>query len=426
MPETPANADFRGMPDRLEVAVLFHRLGPYHHARLRAAGALMKVTGVEYSNVDKMYDWALLDGANGFSRIQLFSGEAVADLSAERILKRVGEVLDQVRPHVVAIPGWSDRCSLAALRWCNVRGIPAVVMSETTSWDFDRNWLKEAIKRHLLKLYASGLAGGRAHADYLEKLGFAPAKVFLGYDAVDNDYFSIQADKIRDEAAVIRSRQELPENYFLASARFVPKKNLARLIEAYAGYCEVTKTSAGAGCPGEPWSLVLLGDGPLREAIGQQIAALGLTRQVILRGFKQYEELPAYYALAKVFVHVSTTEQWGLVVNEAMASGLPVLVSSRCGCAMDLVEEGVNGFCFDPLNVKQLAELMMRCANPATDLRGLAQASRKKVAEWGVERFAAGLKQAAEIALQTPRARNSILSWLKIKLLMLQKERVST
>ncbi len=147
---------------------------------------------------------------------------------------------------------------------------------------------------------------------------------------------------------------------------------------------------------------------------------------MILRGFKQYDELPVYYALAKVFVLASTTEQWGLVVNEAMASGLPVLVSSRCGCAADLVAEGVNGFGFDPVNVRQLAELMLRCANPATDLAGMARASREKVASWGVERFAAGLKQAAEQAIQAPRAGNYLLSRLQLKLLLRQKERAST
>ncbi len=306
-----------------------------------------------------------------------FQGESVQGLPADRIHKRVEEVLDQIDPHVVAIPGWSDRCSLAALWWCSVRGIPAVVMSETTPWDFGRQWFKEALKRQLLKLCAAGFAGGRAHAEYLVNLGLNPAGVFLGYDAVDNNHFSIQADKIRGQAAAFRSQHDLPENYFLASARFVPKKNLSRLIQAYAEYREVIAKSAKAGGPVEPWSLVLLGDGPLRELICQQIAALGLTRHIILRGFKQYDELPVYYALAKVFVHASTTEQWGLVVNEAMASGLPVLVSARCGCALDLVEEGMNGFCFDPVNVRQLANLMLRCANPATDLPGMARASRK-------------------------------------------------
>ena len=79
---------------------------------------------------------------------------------------------------------------------------------------------------------------------------------------------------------------------------------------------------------------------------------------VLLPGFKQYPELPLYYGLAGAFVLPSLTEPWGLVVNEAMAAGLPVVVSDRCGCASDLVRPGENGFAFDPCDIEQLAALL--------------------------------------------------------------------
>jgi 1,2-diacylglycerol 3-alpha-glucosyltransferase len=413
-------------PTGPHLAILFHRLGPYHHARLGAAAARMKVTGVEFSNIDPMYRWNPLSGANGFNRVTLFSGEAVRDLSASRILNRVGEVLDQISPQVVAIPGWSDRCSLAALWWCGSRGIPVVVMSETTVWDFERKWLKENLKRRLIRLCAAGLVGGRAHVEYLEQLGLDRAKIFLGYDTVDNDYFAARTAAIRSQVSGLRRRHELPEKYFLASARFVEKKNLSRLIRAYAGYRELAaKAKNGSGKEGA-WDLVLLGDGPLRESIRQQITALRLERHVLLHGFKQYADLPVYYGLAKVFIHASTTEQWGLVVNEAMASGLPVLVSKRCGCAMDLVREGVTGYSFDPFNVDQMTELMLHCSIQSTDLRSMGAASEKLVAQWGVERFADGLNQAADMAMKTVPPKASLLDWLQINLLLRHKDRVST
>ncbi len=161
--------------------------------------------------------------------------------------------------------------------------------------------------------------------------------------------------------------------YFLASNRFIEKKNLPRLIEAYAGYREkaeklkpeILKSKISA-CQNvsvsdfTPWDLVLLGDGALRPDLCRLISDLRLQDSVLLPGFIQYPELPTFYAHAGAFIHASTTEQWGLVVNEAMASGLPVLVSNRCGCAQDLVQEGVNGFTFDPYDVEQLAQLMLR------------------------------------------------------------------
>jgi glycosyltransferase involved in cell wall biosynthesis len=407
------------------VAVLFYRFGPYHHARLKAAGARMQVTGVEFSNVDPLYKWDQVEGADGFRQLTLFSGVSIHSLTANQILRRVTTTLDQISPQAVALPGWSDRCSLAALWWCLARKIPAIIMSETSAWDFERMWLKEAMKRRLVKMCGAGLVGGRSHLDYLEKLGLDRSKIFLGYDSVDNGYFSAKAAEIKNQCPGIRDQYQLPENYFLASSRFVEKKNLLRLIQAYAQYRERIAKATGANGPGKAWKLVLLGDGPLQGSICDQIQKLHLTDQVLMHGFKQYGELPAYYGLANVFIHASTTEQWGLVVNEAMASGLPVLVSNRCGCAMDLVEPGVTGYSFDPLNLEQMTELMLRCSASPADLATMGKAAAERVAEWGVERFADGLNRAAVTAMQAPSPRASVLDWLQINLLLQFKGSIS-
>src|SRR5207247_9937771 len=92
-----------------------------------------------------------------------------------------------------------------------------------------------------------------------------------------------------------------------------------------------------------------------------QLSTLNLNEHVHLPGFKPYDELPAYYALANAFVHASTTEQWGLVVNEAIASGLPVIVSNRCGCAPELVNG--NGFNFDATNENELTARLLEMAS---------------------------------------------------------------
>ena len=150
---------------------------------------------------------------------------------------------------------------------------------------------------------------------------------------------------------------------------------------------------------------------PLRSDLCRLISDLRLDACVHLPGFKQYPELPAYYGLASAFIHASTTEQWGLVVNEAMASGLPVLVSNRCGCARDLVQEGVNGFTFDPYNVEQMAELMLKISTfQDVSLSAFGDASRAIIIKWGPERFASGLKSALECALKVGTKRAGILN----------------
>jgi glycosyltransferase involved in cell wall biosynthesis len=206
-----------------------------------------------------------------------------------------------------------------------------------------------------------------------------------------------------------RTRYTLPERYFLASNRFITKKNLPGLLHGFAGYRKV------AGL--DPWDLVLLGDGPLRSEVERLIEELGLCGAVHLRGFKQYADLPTYYGLAQAFVHASTSEQWGLVVNEAMAAGLPVLVSDRCGCAPDLVADGRNGFTFPPRDHSQLAGLMVQLAAEPDRRIEMGLASQAHIRLWGPERFADGFWAAAGAALAAPRRRPRLLSRCMLRLL---------
>ena len=267
--------------------------------------------------------------------------------------------LEQANPDVVAVNGWNNFGSLVAANCCVRRGIPMVVMSESARQDEPRTWWKELIKRRVANLYSAALVGGQRHVEYLVELGMPRERVFTGYDVVDNSYFRQKVGEVGGRKSEVGKQDQLPENYFLASARFIEKKNLPRLIRAYAKYRRLCRASVpdaesaqGPGNPpsprlrrtGLPWDLVLLGDGPLRGTLNSQLSTLNLHDHVHLLGFKPYNELPIYYALAKAFVHASTTEQWGLVVNEAVASGLPVIVSNHCGCVPELVNG--NGFTF--------------------------------------------------------------------------------
>jgi 1,2-diacylglycerol 3-alpha-glucosyltransferase len=403
---------------RTHVAILFHRLGPYHMARLKAAARKFRITAIEFSNIDATYEWERINGQEGFNRTTLFPDASSESQSGAKIFEAVKATLGRVQPEVVAIPGWYDRCSLAGLQWCATNSVPAVMMSESNGWDEKRNAIREHMKSRLVRLCAAGLAGGEGHSDYLQQLGIPPGRIGMGYDIVDNEYFERTAIESKKQKTENRDRFGLPEKYFLASARFVGKKNLVRLLEAYACYRRLVENVKSGKRQTEPWSLVLLGDGPLRSELEARIADLGLQASVTMPGFRQYGELPIYYGLASAFVHASTTEQWGLVVNEAMASGLPVLVSNRCGCAGNLVKEGVNGFTFDPLNVEQLAQLMLKVSAPGFPLSTFDMASKEIISKWGPERFAEGLEQAVRCALECPLPRPNFLDYLLLKMLI--------
>jgi len=304
---------------------------------------------------------------------------------------------------VVAVNGWNNFGSFIAANCCLHRGIPMVVMSESSRQDEARTWWKEATKRRIVGLYSAALVGGERHMEYLVQLGMARERIFTGYDVVDNDYFGRRTAEIRNSKFEIRNKLGLPENYFLASSRFIEKKNLTRLITAYADYRQKSQSGSKA-----LWDLVLLGDGPLRESLKLQLSTLKLNEHVHLPGFKPYEELPVYYGLAKTFVHASTSEQWGLVVNEAIASGLPVIVSNRCGCAKELVNG--NGLTFEPTNEHELTSGLLHMASLSDQERKhLGDTSYKIAANFTPERFGEGLERAARVAMGDPQKRFGVM-----------------
>ena len=242
--------------------------------------------------------------------------------------------------------------------------------------------------------------------DYLHELGMPRECIFDGYDAIDNEHFA-RPDELAPQN--VRSELGLRRPYFLASNRFIEKKNLPCLINAYEGYRKQgnRKQETGERGSGEDsvWDLVLLGDGPEKESLVRQVADLGLTDVVHFPGFRQYDELPKYYWGADAFLHASTTEQWGLVINEAMAAGLPVIASSRCGSTTDLVIDGETGFVFDPLDTETLTDRMIRIAGDESLRARMSVAATRHVAHWGPERFANGMKQAVDAAMSgAPRA----------------------
>ncbi len=420
------------------VAILFDNFGPYHLARLKAASGVCDVLAVEFGSSSAEYDWKASD-VEGVKSVALNNQGASRDLSTEEFQKRLFHVFDDYKPEVLVVPGWGYRGALMALRWGLLHRAPVICMSESTQWDEARNPIKEWIKRRIIGLFSAALVGGTPHRAYMQELGMPLDRIFLGYDAVDNGFFET-------EGAVTDAKQRLGQPrlkskggsgdllnrkspYLLASARFIEKKNLPRLLRAYAMYRgkaqekakferlkAINETASGSIAP---WDLILLGDGHLRPELEKLRSHLGLEDCVQMPGFKQYEELPAYYALAGAFIHASTTEQWGLVVNEAMASGLPVLVSNRCGCASDLLRESENGWTFDPTNEEQIADLMLRIASDEEARERMGARSREVIAEWGPDRFASGLTGALQAAFSIPIKKIGLLDrlivWVMIR-----------
>ena len=394
----------------MRVSLIVDNLGPYHVARLDAAGSKVDLTAIELRKKSTTYDWET-NGGGQFSTRTL----PIAEKSWDSATDSLERALEESCPDVVAINGWGDYLAPQAMRWCAKNGVAVVMMSESTEADRPQSRLKTLAKRRLVRMAGSSLVGGEPQKRYMVSLGARRERVFTGYDVVDNEFFS-RASTGRKENG------ERAKTYFLASNRFIERKNLGLLIDAYA--------QLETQCD---WDLCLLGDGELKGELIAQCRSHGLfveerapweasgaersAQTVFFPGFRQIDELPRFYAGAGCFVHPALAEPWGLVVNEAMASGLPVLVAERVGCAQDLVEAGVNGFTFDPADCAELASLLQRVAAEDFPLAEFGRASRQKIAILGPESFASGLLEAARTAFELGPVRPSMGDRILLNLL---------
>ncbi len=372
----------------------------YHLARAKAfqkANPQTELICLEVSDLQgevNGFGWRIDDSLMMDHRHVLFPGMPYSNISPLQISTKVLQFLCVHNVEVLCLLGYAKIEILQIISLLKLKSvfhpfaknIKLVLLSESKKDDFARRSISEFVKKLILKAYDSALVAGQKHKEYLLDLGVANEAIYLGYDVVDNSTF--HPSRIR----CLPRRLDKP--YFLSINRFVDKKNLPFLIKAYADYRRKNDEMKI-----QSWSLVLCGDGNNKSHIQKQIQEYDLGDSICLTGFLGQSELLPYFAHANCFIHASTQEQWGLVVNEAMAAGLPVLVSNRCGCFEDLVLEDINGFGFDPYNQQQLTDLMLKMSSGTVDLVSLGQASLQHIQKYSPDYFAQGLKQAIDYAL---------------------------
>jgi glycosyltransferase involved in cell wall biosynthesis len=200
--------------------------------------------------------------------------------------------------------------------------------------------------------------------------------------AVDNQFFEIQADYHRVARQTLRDENGWRQRYLLLYVgRLAGEKRVDVLIEALRGL-STRRSDIG---------LVIVGDGREREPLGR--LAQGMPN-VYFAGFQDQPALPKYYGAADLFVLPSVHEPWGLVVNEAMASGLPVIATRKVGAAHDLIIEGENGYLIPENDPAALAAAIDRACESSAHLLRLGQKARQTVQSWDFDSTLAGFHDA--------------------------------
>lgn len=301
--------------------------------------------------------------------------------------------LRRLRPDVVVVTGWSMFASQAAIAWARRNGIPYLLLVSSHDSGPKPGWrraVKGTVVPRVVEPAAGALVLGSLAADSLVAHGLPSERIWRFANTIDVDEWGKHADALSGHRDVIRgslgaSREDV---VVLSVARLAPEKGLDTLIDALALLDDARVR------------LVVAGSGDERETLERRASAARVTATFL--GAVQWHELREIYAAADVFALLSRHEPWGVVVNEASAMGLPLVLSDRVGAARDLVREGENGFVVPADDPAAAAEVLRPLVADGRLRRAIGDSAREVISEWGyepsIESFVAAVRAATVTA----------------------------
>ena len=283
----------------------------------------------------------------------LFKGN-VDKVPRWKLIKKLLKSLKKENFNIIYLGGYSEIAYWIALFYSKIKGKKIIVEMDSNEYNPDRKrFYKEFLKKIFIRGCDYGIVYGRLSKKYLIKLGMPKDNIVIKPNVTDNEFWIKGSEKNKTKRDELIKKFGFREKNFIFVGRFSKVKNLLFMLKVFAMVKQQTKDKR--------WGLILVGDGPQKEELIKFVDNEKI-KDVFFVPFKQKKELPLYYAVSDVFILPSLSETWGIVINEAMASGVIPLVSERCG-AVDLIENEKKGFIFDPLNENDLKEKMMFIMN---------------------------------------------------------------
>lgn len=368
------------MPDAPlpRVGLIWAQFSAYHVDRLEAVGRRLggraEVIAIEVAPRSETYAWEPSGTVQRTTKLRLFPDQVYDRIGRWRRFWRQLRALAPCR-HVFVGIAYSQFDILAISLILRLMGRQVVMMTASKFDDRPRLAIKEWIKGRLLGSFSAAVVGGCRQYDYVRFLGFRRRPVLPGYNTVS-------MDRVRRQAAEAGGGASVPftARSFIFVGRFVAKKNIELMLQGYAAYAKAAGPRARR--------LTMVGDGPLQAALAAQCLDLGIEGLVDFTGFLSAPQVSARLAGGLALVLVSAEEQWGLVINEALAVGLPVLASYEVGAREALVRNLLNGCLVQSGSVESVARAMAFIDTNEEDWRALSAHSAERAWLADSERFA--------------------------------------
>jgi glycosyltransferase involved in cell wall biosynthesis len=358
---------------------------PVFNALARRAGLDLHVIFLAETD-QTLRQWRIYTDEIRFSYEVLPSWRWRAGKHSLLVNRGLRSALDAATPQAILCGGYNYPASWEALWWARRHNVRFVLWTESNQRDRRSGRAGvEWLKRYFVSSCNAFAVPGKSSFAYLQTLGVSEQAIFTAPNAVDNTFFATQAENTRAHASEFREKLGLPSRFILFAGRLVPEKGVFDLLEAYAKLESGLRSEVG---------LVFAGDGVSREELVRQAKRIspGL---VCFPGFAQREDLAGLYAVAEALVLPTHSDPWGLVVNEAMACGLPIVVSTVAGCTADLVEDRWNGYVVPPRDSEKLSVAIDSLVRQPELRQQMSARSWERIQYYSPEACADGLGEAA-------------------------------
>ena len=373
---------------KIRVAILTEIMSPY---RIPLFNALAKFDDLElyvffFSKTVPMRQWRIPKEKINFN-YKVLRGAITSCNHRGHVtflnLSIISELL-KGRHNVIIVGGFQHLTNWLAFIYSCLTRKSLILFSESTLKDMrSGNIIKEWLKRLFVRYSSGYLVPGIPQVQYLLSLGAKRDKIWIAPNSVDSDLFSRALDQRKHDKAHIKQELGVKGEIILYVGRMIDEKGVADLIEVFL--------VVQRRCPLA--SLVLVGEGPDRKMYEAKCRRKNISN-VIFTGFKEQEELSKYYAIADLFVFPTHTDPWGMVINEAMLAGLPIICSFAAGAADSLIKQGENGFLHKPCDRGAMIDYICCLLNDRNLREVMGTRSKEIISSYTPLNMAVGFRKA--------------------------------